>query len=344
VIHENIDFHGSAELRELDDHDGLLLQRVPESVRQHLNPGAQEAMLSPANSEIRFVCESDNAKIALHSSTPGFVFPFFGVYQYPLFFALSREKETYRLDLQAPLKGIDPKKRIDRPFSSGVWRLTFGGWCGGPPTFFHSLEARGVRPPLREELPKLTMLTYGTSITHGACASGPHFTYVGQLARRLGVDVVNFGVGGSAFCEHELADYFAARKDWDFAVLALSVNMIGFEIDEYHERLSYMVNTVAGSNTNRPVFCVTLYPFFADLCNEKIFTDRDMKAPAGEYRRRLRDSVASCPHPNVHLFEGPDILDDSAGLTSDLIHPGDFGMQRMAENLAERIRPVIEQF
>jgi len=339
-----VEFHGFAELSKRKGHAGLreaglLLQRVPESVRQQLNPGAQEAMLSPANSEIRFVAEGPTVQITLSADTTGFMFPFNGVYQYPAFYLIGPEKQTITLSAQEPLQRIRAENRVDTPFAAHVWRLAFGGWCGGPPIVFHSIEGDGLRPPRPDELPARTLLAYGTSITHGACASGPHFAYPAQAARRLGADLINFGVGGSAHCEHALSDYFASLDGWHVAVLALSVNMTAFNIDEFYERISYMVNTVAGADTTRPVFCITLYPFSEDLCTKPIYPA--MKARPEEFRRKLREAVAACPHPNVHLIEGRDILDDTSGLTSDLIHPGDFGMIRMGENLAQRIAAAL---
>ena len=58
-------------------------------------------------------------------------------------------------------------------------------------------------------------------------------------------------------------------------------------------------------------------------------------------REALRDAVAACPHPNVHLVEGAEILRDVGGLTVDLIHPADNGMIQMGENLAAALRPLI---
>ena len=41
-----------------------------------------------------------------------------------------------------------------------------------------------VRPPAAAELPDLTLLSYGTSITHGSAATAFHLTYVAQAAWR----------------------------------------------------------------------------------------------------------------------------------------------------------------
>jgi len=196
-----------------------------------------------------------------------------------------------------------------------------------------------VRVPIRDELPKHRLLTYGTSITHGAAATMPHLPYVRQLAWRLGIDLMNFGVGGACQCEPAFADYMASLDDWTVGMLALSVNMIGagFTPEAFYERVSYLVNTVAGANSNRPVMCVTIYPHARDFFG----VGNEVKAPPETYRQKLRDAVANCPHPNLHLAEGADILTDPGGLTTDLIHPGDFGMIQMGENLAARMRTLI---
>ena len=62
-----------------------------------------------------------------------------------------------------------------------------------------------------------------------------------------------------------------------------------------------------------------------------------------QYRQELRDVTAACPHRNVHLIEGPDVLQDIGGLTADLIHPGDNGMIEMGRNLAQKLKGLLAQ-
>ena len=118
--------------------------------------------------------------------------------------------------------------------------------------------------------------------------------------------------------------------------------MVGavFSLDDFYERVSYMVNTVAGSDTSRPVACITIYPHHRDI--DDSFNKADQKGRPEEYRQKLRDAVAACPHPNVHLFEGSDILQDIGDLTSDLLHPADNGMIQMGENLARKLAPLVK--
>lgn len=312
--------------------DGVRLQRVPETVRTKLNETAQMRMLSPACSEIRFVSDRPTVRLTLSSEGWTDAVVFHGVFQSDRRFSITKETQTIEITAPERLRQLCASLPKEMPFSPNVFRVMMAGDA----VHFHGMEQDGIRPPTAEELPKLRYLAYGTSITHGGCATGPHLAYVSQTARRLGADLINLGVSGSAHCEHELADYIASREDWDIATLALSVNMGEFSLEAFSERVSYMVNTVAGADTRRPVACITLYPYFDDLDTQ------DRKAHATGRRRSLRDAVAACPHPNVHLFEGPDILSDLGGLTPDLIHPADNGMIQMGENLARKLRPLVD--
>lgn len=342
MFYENVELHGIDEVRRLEEGDGVALQRVPEDVRLALNPGAQVQMLRPGCAEIRFVSEGPVCELTL-SCAPAAdwselrVVPFFGAYQHTESYQVRQDRRTITLTMPEVLRRTDDAYLDDSVFSHKVWRFI----CWGGQVQFHGVKGEGIRPPRPEELPKTRLLTYGTSITHGHCATLPHLSYAGHAARALGADLINLGSGGSAQCEKKLSDYIAARDDWDIAALALSVNMEHFALDEFYDRVSYMVNTVSGANTGRPVACITLWPYFNDMTFDG---GKPRKAAGGTseaFRQALRDAVAACPNPNVHLLEGPELLTDTAGLTGDLIHPGDFGMLEMGHNLAARLREML---
>ena len=112
-------------------------------------------------------------------------------------------------------------------------------------------------------------------------------------------------------------------------------------MDEFRERVEYMVNTVAGADTSRPVGCITLYPYYRDFG----ITDDGVQygGTPDEYRQALRDIVAASSYPNVHLIEGPDLLTNIGGLTADLIHPSDNAMIEMGRNLAQRLKGLLKE-
>ncbi len=331
MIFQNLEFHNVGELRAVPDGRGWRLQRVPENVRMALNEGAQMRVLQPDTCEIRFTADGP-CHVTLSSEGQTKVTVFCGLFDSRQRFLIGPEPQIIEFAPHETLSQLDPKYCRDMAFSPRVFRLIFGG-AQRDPIIFHGIEGENVRPPEAADLPVLRYLAYGTSITHGFDAEGPHLSYVSQAARHLGADLINLGVGGSAFCEAEFADYMADREDWQIATLALSVNMREFSIDEFYKRVSYMVNRVAGSDPARAVACITLYPFFLDF---GIFPqDKPFKANAEEYRQALRDAVAACPHENARLIEGPDLLTDISGMTADLIHSGDNGMIEMGRNLAK---------
>ncbi|MDF2927007.1 MAG: hypothetical protein K0R57_5921 [Paenibacillaceae bacterium] len=60
---EQVELHNVEERIELPDRPGVLLQRLPESVRVQLNEGARNAARRAAGVEIRFVNEGDGAAV-----------------------------------------------------------------------------------------------------------------------------------------------------------------------------------------------------------------------------------------------------------------------------------------
>jgi len=335
MIHDSIEFHNVAELREAET--GLRLQRVPEDVRLVLNEKAQVRMLNPAGVEIRFVSSGDEVSVTLSCPEGSAeVIPFWGGFQVRECYTITAEARTITLTYPPMLRKLDCEAVQLGPFAPQVCRLL----CRGDGLVYHSVEGEGLRPPNADELPEQRYLAYGTSITHGGAASHMHLTYVEQASRRLGSDLINLGVGGSAYCEKGLADYMAGREDWDFATLCLSVNMIGggFSVEEFRERVTYMANTMAGADERRPVICFTILPYFGDHCRG--LQDRHGEGLAGAFRDALREAVAASSHANLRLVEGADLLTDFDGLTVDLVHPGDHGMIQIGENLARELGQI----
>jgi lysophospholipase L1-like esterase len=335
MINDNVELHNIDEVVEVGG--AVRLQRAPEALRLKLNEFAQEKVLSPANAEIRFVCQGPSVRLTLSSEGQTDATVFYGPFQGKQPLVIGAEPQVFEFPAQPDrLARIPEDFGNTLAFSPKVCRIMLQG----APLQIHAIEG-DVRPPVAGEVPALRYLAYGTSITHGNAATGPHLTYVAQVARRLNADLINLGLGGAAHCEFEISDYIAARKDWHVATLELSVNMVGagFSLDEFYERVSYMVNKVAGSDTSRPVACITIYPHFRDLGDS--FSTPNQVASPEEYRQKLRDAVAACPYPNVHLIEGPDILQQFSDLTSDLLHPADNGMIQMGENLARKLAPLV---
>ncbi|OVE83095.1 SGNH/GDSL hydrolase family protein [Natronolimnobius baerhuensis] len=316
------------------DADGERLLRVPESVGAKLNDGARDRLRHATNGEIRFVPETDDSEIeiTLSASERTEIRVFWGEFQPWQALEIESTPTTLTLDVPDRLRDLGDDVPTGR-FDPRVCRIRFERFT---PVAIHDV-AGDCRPPASEELPAARYLAYGTSITEGAKASATHLSYVSRVARHCGYDALNLGCSGSAYCEPELADYIAGREDWDVATLALSVNMANAEFTpaEFRERADYFANTIAAAHQEKPIVCVTLFPYFADL------TANGDAAHADAFRGALRDVVDATPHENVSLVDGSDLL-TATDLTWDVLHPSDRGMDTLAEALSSHLETVTE--
>jgi lysophospholipase L1-like esterase len=349
MIVEDLEFHNIDIVSHHKGVEGVLLERVPETVGKHLSKAGQLMMICPSGSEIRFVSDTYPVRVTLSVDKIADVIGegeghaeahvFFGTFQSRQRFIIHREKTA--VDIVMPHENfMTMAQQISKnsPFSPCVCRIRLWGRTMGVPIRFHHVKSKGcIRPPRPDELPKRTYLAYGSSVTQGAYASGPHLSYTSQAGCRLGADVINLGISCSAYCEPEMADYIAERKDWDFATLALSVNMVDrFSPDEFLERVRYMVRRIAESDSKRPVFCITIKPYYGDFLEGQ---RPDL------YRNLLRQAVKEASLENLFLIEGPELMPDIAGgLGPDLIHLGDLGMVQIGENLAKKLRPILKAY
>lgn len=330
----DVSLHNVAETASPDWADaGVTLHRVPGAVRDGLNVGARERYRRPAGCELRFVPTGDEpVEVTLSAPDGTVVRPYWGPFQPTEPVEVGAEPTTLSLSVPERVGALRPDVPTG-PFDPRVCRVRFEGW---EPVAVHDVSGPR-RPPTDGELPARRLLAYGTSITAGGLATTAHLSYVSQLARALGVDPLNLGASGSAYCEPAVGEYIAGREDWDLATLSVSVNMAnrGFTVEQFRERVTALFDAVAGAHPDEPVVAVTLYPYHADL------VAGDDADRAAAYRETVQTAVERSPHDNLHVVSGTDLLDPT-GLTTDLLHPGDAGMTDVGRRLAAEIEGLLD--
>lgn len=337
MIYDGAELHNVAATAERAS--GVLLERLPEDVRRELNDKARVNYIRPSGCEVRAVSGEKTVSVTL-SCPDGEceATPYYGSFLSDPDEWVEIGPEPTTVDLVVPdrLAALDTDRVDEMAFSPSVRRLVLRG----NPTILHSVDG-DVRTPDPDEVPNRRYLAYGTSITQGAVASRHHLTYAAEAARRLDADLLNLGTGGSAFCEPAIADHIAGRDDWDVATLAISVNMIaaGFAPEEFRERAAYMIETVADANPDDPVVAITLFPVFPDLGPGS----EEWAADPETYREVLREVVSASDHETVFLLEGPDLLSDITGLSPDLVHPSDNGMDEITRRLVPRLSAILDR-
>ncbi|MFE5319466.1 GDSL-type esterase/lipase family protein [Paenibacillus sp. NPDC056579] len=337
---QGIQFHNVVELEQKERMPGLRLHRFPKQVRHALTENGRTKAVQSNGCELRFVTDSKHVRVTMSSiETTGKVLVFRGDFFHSAHTLPAGVMTTLQLETPERFADVIPESLDNRAFSSKVWRV----YCERFNAVFYDVDAFGheVRPPSPDEVPQLKLLAYGSSITQGAGAQSHYNGYIQQAARRLQVDALNLGLSGSCFCEQEVADHIAQRDDWDLAFLELGVNMRGsVPVEEFQRRVHYMLDQIIDQHPLKPVFLTTIYPnragFFKD--SGSILSENERR-----YNEVLRSYAASKGHPSLRLVEGSEIMTEFTSLTSDLIHPSDFGHIMMGERLAAQLQETVEQ-
>jgi lysophospholipase L1-like esterase len=216
-------------------------------------------------------------------------------------------------------------------FHSDVWRIVFDRGT----MVFHGIDAFGapIRPPLPGEKPALRWLAYGSSITHATWQGYPE-----RAARILGLDVLNKGQSGSCHLEEAAARFLAEGCAWDLATLELGINLRDTcPADEFERRARRLVSLCLAAKPGRPLVLITPYRNWAD--HLRVPSPATAKQEA--FAAILRAIAAEHRARSVHLVEGHAVVDSLDLLRSDLLHPTDHGLARMAENLARALGPLV---
>ncbi|MGG1516052.1 GDSL-type esterase/lipase family protein [Paenibacillus oryzisoli] len=351
MIWNQMSFHNTAELEAIPGLPGWRLQRFPRAVRDKLGHGAHEKgrFVSQASTgcEIRFVTDAPFIRIALSATVEdGDIVVYNGDFFHSMHRLKTGEICTLQLNKPERFDEVDASALRQGRFSPQVWRIAISRNYYPGRAFqvaFHHLDTFGhdVRPPMPEELPVLTMLAYGSSITHGSGATVQHLAYIQQTASRLGVDVWNKGVGGSCLIEPAMTDYLMQLEDWDLAVLELGVNMRGmFTPDEFEARARYLISGLLANQPGKPVVLISIFPNSADVRKD---ANNPLTESNREFIQRLQRIYDDLQHPHLHFVDGHDILTDFSRLTNDLIHPSDEGHIQMGQHLADRLRALVDK-
>jgi len=177
---------------------------------------------------------------------------------------------------------------------------------------------------------------YGTSITHGGCASRPGMAYPAILGRRLGRPMINLGFSGNGKMEPELAELLA-EVDAAAYVLDCLPNMTP---EMVAERVEPFVAVLREARPETPIVLVEniAYQAGAFLPEAKSrYVDKNIALQAA-YKRLQEKNV-----PNLYYVPCEPLLGGDGEATVDGTHPTDLGFQRMADALEPVLRKALKR-
>jgi len=205
------------------------------------------------------------------------------------------------------------------PLYNGVESLKIGVPQGAK---FEGLAPREAKP----------IVFYGTSITHGACASRPGMVHTAILGRRFDRPVVNLGFSGNGRMDAAVGEYLA-QIDAAVYVIDCLPNMGPADV---RQKCPALVKLLRASRPQTPIVLVEDRPF----TNSWIRPERQkFHAENHAALRECFEALKSEGIAGLSYIPGDLLLGDDADGATDGSHPSDLGFLRQAD----AFEPVLRQ-
>ncbi|MEZ6124891.1 MAG: SGNH/GDSL hydrolase family protein [Planctomycetaceae bacterium] len=176
---------------------------------------------------------------------------------------------------------------------------------------------------------------YGTSITHGACASRPGMPHPAILGRRLDRPVINLGFSGNGKLEKEVGQFLVELNPAVY-VLDCLPNMNAAEVAE---RTQPMVSQLRAAHPTVPIVLVEDRSY-ADswiIESRKTRNESSRKAFREAYQKLVDAGVE-----RLWYIPGDDLLAQDRDDTTDGSHPSDLGFFHHANAFEPVLRKALD--
>ncbi len=173
---------------------------------------------------------------------------------------------------------------------------------------------------------------YGTSITHGACASRPGMVHTAILGRRLDTPVVNLGFSGNGRMDAAVGEYLVQIDAAAYVVDCLP-NM---NAEAVTEKCVPLVKQLRAAKPTTPIILVEDRRFTNDWI---LPAKRDFHTKNHAALRAAYDSLVAEGVKNLHYIPGDHLYGDDTEGATDASHASDLGFMRQADVF----EPVLRQ-
>ncbi len=174
------------------------------------------------------------------------------------------------------------------------------------------------------------ILFYGSSITHGNCASRTGNTYPAIIGRMLNCDTVNLGISGGAKGQIPTAEFIGES---DISAFVYDYDYNAPSLAFLQETYMPFLRVIREKQPNLPIVMVSM-----------ITRDYRERQERMEFIRSQYEALRDAGDKNVYFIDGTTLISDEDWdySTSDGTHPNDLGFVRMAEGLAPVLHHILE--
>lgn len=176
---------------------------------------------------------------------------------------------------------------------------------------------------------------YGTSITHGACASRPGMVHTGILGRRLDMPVVNLGFSGNGRMDKEVGEYLA-QIDAAAYVIDCLPNMGPADVSA---KCVPLVKQLRAAKPSTPIVLVEDRRFTNDWItpDKHKFHTENHQALKAAYDQLVSEGVQQ-----LYYIPGDKLYGDDTEGATDASHANDLGFMRQADVFEPILREALK--
>lgn len=223
------------------------------------------------------------------------------------------------------IQGLEPGVReyaAYLPLYNGIEFLKIGVEKGAS---FEGLAPRG-KP----------IVFYGTSITHGACASRPGMVHTNILGRKLDMPIVNLGFSGNGRMDQAVGE-FLVQLDAAVFVIDCLPNMQPADVTAKCEPL---VKQLRAAKPNTPIVLVEDRRFTNDWITPK---KRQFHTDNHAALRKAYDSLVAQGIEKLFYIHGDSLYGDDTEGATDASHANDLGFMRQADVFEPVLRKALSK-
>ena len=302
--------------------------RMPSDIAKTVSEGVGGLCAHTTGGRVRFI--TDSPYIAISIKVRNFskfsFFPLSGTVGCDLYGG-KRYFGTYAppLDVANGYEGVvdifDPAEReytVNMPLYSMVEKLYIGIKEG---SVLKAAPDYAVMKPI---------VYYGSSITHGGCATRPGCNYENTIGRSLDCDYINLGFAGCAKAEEEIARYIAGLS---MTAFVYDYDHNAPTVEYYRQTHERMFKIIREAQPDLPIIMMSRPKFYL----------------SPEERERVNimlqtyENALAAGDRNVYCIKGCDLLSEDIRENAlvDNCHPTDGGFASIARVVEAKLREIL---
>ena len=315
--------------------EGDRYYRMPTAVSRTVSDGVDVLNKHTTGGRVRFVTDSEcvAVKVKLINPDPGPNMSRMGCAGLDVYDG-KNYAGSFVPPMNMPNSAFEARKTIE-PSKERLITVDLPSYCGVHELYIGLNEGATLKraPDYTYEKP---IVFYGSSITHGGCASRPGATYEAWISRTLDTNFINLGFSGNAKAEPEMAEYISGL---DMSIFVYDYDHNAKDADYLRKTHERMFLTVREKKPDLPIVIISAPVAKVAPCAglNRQFDER-RKVIEETYNRAVARG-----DKNVYYIPGNSFFDAIGNeFTCDHCHPTDLGFYFMAERITPVLRNILE--